>query len=197
MDNAVASASKLAHRSGASMTPSSETRVDSISLRIVVLFLRYSGELVSTSGPAGRRAPEGWRRASLPRAEAGGDEQVGVAVVAGAGDNVDDRGAHLLGGERRAEAVEEGGDRGGACRGVGLRPPGRWRQRRRGEGAAELCVQFLKPGTVAGDRDDVRAVLGDGDGASESPAGAGDKCRRSGQFLRWHAGLPCCEGRLG
>jgi deoxyribonuclease V len=33
------SASKLAHRSGASMTPSSETRVDSISLRIVVLFL--------------------------------------------------------------------------------------------------------------------------------------------------------------
>src|SRR5690349_24103764 len=37
MDSAVASASKLAHRSGASMTPSSETRVDSISLRIVVL----------------------------------------------------------------------------------------------------------------------------------------------------------------
>jgi hypothetical protein len=45
-----------------------------------------------------------------------------------------------------------------------------------GEGAAELCVQFLKPGTVAGDPDDVRAVLGegDGDGTSESPAGAGD-----------------------
>jgi hypothetical protein len=41
MDSAVASASKLAHRSGASMTPSSETRVDSISLRIVVLFLEW------------------------------------------------------------------------------------------------------------------------------------------------------------
>src|SRR6266568_2990472 len=40
-DNAVASASKLAHRSGASMTPSSETRVDSISLRIVVLLLEW------------------------------------------------------------------------------------------------------------------------------------------------------------
>jgi hypothetical protein len=37
MDNAVLSASKMAHRSGASMTPSSETRVDSISLRMVVL----------------------------------------------------------------------------------------------------------------------------------------------------------------
>src|SRR5260221_599379 len=185
MDNAVASASKLAHRSGASMTPSSETRVDSISLRIVVLFLGYSGELVSTSGPAARRAPEGWRRASLPRAEAGGGEQVGVPVVAGAGDNVDDRGAHLLGGERRAEAVEERGDVDALPGGVGGDGS---------EGASELCVQFLKPGTVAGDPDDVRAVLGegDGDGASESPAGAGDQCRRSGQFLRWHAGLPWC-----
>src|SRR6266550_478541 len=49
MDNAVASASKLAHRSGASMTPSSETRVDSISLRIVVLFLS-----VPRTGDGGR-----------------------------------------------------------------------------------------------------------------------------------------------
>jgi hypothetical protein len=31
----------LAHRSGASMTPSSETRVDSISLRIVILLLEW------------------------------------------------------------------------------------------------------------------------------------------------------------
>src|SRR6266704_2025022 len=29
-----------------------------------------------------------------------------------------------------------------------------------------------------------------GDGAAETPAGAGDQCRRSGKFLRWHAGLP-------
>jgi hypothetical protein len=35
----VVEATGAAHRSGASMTPSSETRVDSISLRIVVLFL--------------------------------------------------------------------------------------------------------------------------------------------------------------
>jgi hypothetical protein len=41
MDNAVASASKLAHRSGASVTPSSERRVGSVSLRIVVLFLEW------------------------------------------------------------------------------------------------------------------------------------------------------------
>ena len=61
-----------------------------------------------------------------------------------------------------------------------------------GEGAAELCVQFLEPAGVAGDPGDVRAVLGqgDGDGAAETPAGAGDQCRRSGKFLRWHAGLP-------
>src|SRR5262249_22523443 len=44
------------------------------------------------------------------RAEAGGGEQVGALVVAGAGDDVGDRGAHLLRGERRAEAVEKGGD---------------------------------------------------------------------------------------
>jgi hypothetical protein len=58
-----------------------------------------------------------------------------------------------------------------------------------GEGAAELCVQFLEPAGVAGDPG---AVLGqgDGDGAAETPAGAGDQCRRSGKFLRWHAGLP-------
>jgi hypothetical protein len=44
-----------------------------------------------------------------------------------------------------------------------------------GEGVAELCVEFLEPGAVPGDPDDVRAVpgQGDGDGASESPAGAG------------------------
>jgi hypothetical protein len=61
-----------------------------------------------------------------------------------------------------------------------------------GEGAAELCVQFLEPAGVAGDPGDVRAVLGqgDGDGAAETPAGAGDQCRRSGKFLRCHAGLP-------
>jgi len=61
-----------------------------------------------------------------------------------------------------------------------------------GEGAAELCVQFLAPAGVAGDPGDVGAVLGqgDGDGAAETPAGAGDQCRRSGKFLRWHAGLP-------
>jgi hypothetical protein len=61
-----------------------------------------------------------------------------------------------------------------------------------GEGVTELCTQFLEPGVVAGDPDDMRAVLGedDGDGAAESPAGAGDQCRRCGQFLRWHAGLP-------
>jgi hypothetical protein len=61
-----------------------------------------------------------------------------------------------------------------------------------GEGAAELCVQFLEPAGVAGDPGDVRAVLGqgDGDGAAETPAGAGHQCRRSGKFLRWHAGLP-------
>jgi hypothetical protein len=35
----VVEATGAAHRSGASMTPSSETRVDSISLRIAVLFL--------------------------------------------------------------------------------------------------------------------------------------------------------------
>src|SRR3954453_15860666 len=39
MDLCVASSSKIAHRSGASMTPSRETRVDSISLRIAVLLL--------------------------------------------------------------------------------------------------------------------------------------------------------------
>src|SRR5690349_16119733 len=99
MDNAAASASKLAHRSGASMTPSSETRVDSTSLRIVVLFLEYSGELVVDFGTGRTPRPRGWRRASLHRVEAGGGEQVGVPVVAGAGDDVDDRGAHLLRGE--------------------------------------------------------------------------------------------------
>ncbi|MFY9848227.1 MAG: hypothetical protein WAK83_11675 [Trebonia sp.] len=58
-----------------------------------------------------------------------------------------------------------------------------------GEGAAELLVEFLEPAEVAGDPDDVRAVLGqgDGDGAPETPAGAGDQCPRSGKFLRWHA----------
>jgi hypothetical protein len=40
MDNAVAPASKAAHRSGVPTTPSSETRVDSISLRIAVSFLK-------------------------------------------------------------------------------------------------------------------------------------------------------------
>jgi hypothetical protein len=61
-----------------------------------------------------------------------------------------------------------------------------------GEGIAELCAQFLEPAGVAGDPRDVRAVLGqgDGDGAAETPAGAGDQCRRAGKFLRWHAGLP-------
>ena len=54
-----------------------------------------------------------------------------------------------------------------------------------GEGAAELCAQFLEPGAVAGNPDDVRALLGqgDGDGAAETPAGAGDQCRRSGKLL--------------
>jgi len=41
MEYAVATALKMAHRSGAPVTPSSETRVDSISLRIVVLFLKW------------------------------------------------------------------------------------------------------------------------------------------------------------
>jgi hypothetical protein len=65
-----------------------------------------------------------------------------------------------------------------------------------GEGAAELLVQFLEPAGVAGDPDDARAVLGqgDGDGAAETPASAGDQCRHSGQFVRWHTGLPdVCE----
>jgi len=54
-----------------------------------------------------------------------------------------------------------------------------------GEGAAELCAQFLEPGAVAGNPDDVRAPLGqgDGDGAAETPAGAGDQRRRSGKLL--------------
>jgi len=56
----------------------------------------------------------------------------------------------------------------------------------RREGAAELCAQFLEPVAVAGDADDVRAMpgQGDGDGAAESPAGAGNQCRRSGKLLR-------------
>src|SRR6266567_8222590 len=95
-DSAASSSLKLAHRSGDSMTPSSETRVDSISLRIVVPFLEWLSKAVM--------------RALPHRAEAGGGEQVRVAVIGGAGGNVDDRGAHLLRGERRAEAVEEGGD---------------------------------------------------------------------------------------
>jgi hypothetical protein len=63
----------------------------------------------------------------------------------------------------------------------GLRPATRRAAegKRRGRGAAAAVG-------------DVRAVLGqgDGDGAAETPAGAGDQCRRSGKFLRWHAGLP-------
>src|ERR1017187_3302056 len=54
MDNAASSASKLAHRSGASMTPSSETRTDSISLRIAVLFLDV---LISCSRTKLRKGP--------------------------------------------------------------------------------------------------------------------------------------------
>ena len=60
-----------------------------------------------------------------------------------------------------------------------------------GEGIAEMCAQLLEPAVVPGDPGDVRAVLGQGEGddAAETTAGAGDQCRRSGKFLRWHAGL--------
>jgi hypothetical protein len=55
-----------------------------------------------------------------------------------------------------------------------------------GEGLAELCAQFLEPAVVVADPGGVRAVLGegDGDGAAETPAGAGDQCLGSGKFLR-------------
>jgi hypothetical protein len=49
-----------------------------------------------------------------------------------------------------------------------------------GEAAAELFAQFLQPGAVAGDPDDVRAGLRqrDGDAAAKTPAGPGDqRCR--------------------
>ena len=60
-------------------------------------------------------AAEEVTRALPHRAGVVGGEQVRVAVIGGAGGDVDDRGAHLLRGERRAEAVEEGGDTGAPC----------------------------------------------------------------------------------
>jgi hypothetical protein len=50
-----------------------------------------------------------------------------------------------------------------------------------GEAAAQQFAQFLQPGAVTGDPDDVRAGLRqrDGDAAAKTPAGAGDQRRRT------------------
>src|SRR5215471_12274190 len=87
-DNAVASASKMAHRSGASTTPSSETRVDSISLRIVVLFLEW---LVSADGDLAHVDCDQQRLrdelvVALPGvapSRGGDDDAIDVAVIGG------------------------------------------------------------------------------------------------------------------
>src|SRR6266700_618301 len=88
MDSAVASASKMAHRSGASMTPSSETRVDSISLRIVALLLEWlrsaDGDLAHVDGDQQRLRNE--LVVALPGvapSRGGDDDAVDVAVAGG------------------------------------------------------------------------------------------------------------------
>jgi hypothetical protein len=57
-----------------------------------------------------------------------------------------------------------------------------------GERLAELCLQVLQPGAVAGDSDDLDVGLGQrgGDGAAEASTGTGDDRGRSYDFVRWH-----------
>src|SRR5690242_2327027 len=95
---AVSSASKLAHCSGAPVTPSSETRHDSISLRIVVPFPRtlLSGELVAQgqrherivglsgfagAGAADSRQPSGPRTGDGAHPRGGGGSVVPAAAA--------------------------------------------------------------------------------------------------------------------
>jgi hypothetical protein len=72
-------------------------------------------------GPGRKRpAPLGKRAGYSPdRTETGGGQQVGAVVVAGFAGQLDDGLAHLLGGERRAPTLQEGGDVGALPLGVG------------------------------------------------------------------------------
>src|SRR3954453_23700684 len=67
MDNVVASASKLAHRSGASTTRSSKARVDSISLRIVGSPSRVADLVITDPASDGSRR-QGWPWTCAPSA---------------------------------------------------------------------------------------------------------------------------------
>ena len=53
-----------------------------------------------------------------------------------------------------------------------------------GEGVAELCVQLVEPGTVAGDADDVRAVAGEATPVVSTTVGTGDVGEDHGPVLQ-------------
>src|SRR5213592_2724684 len=162
MDLWVASSSKIAHRSGDSMTPSRETRVESISLRIAVLLLcRTCWTCRSTVPEDSRSPPEPFGCVSLVRAGQRGlrlaDRGLGnrVGELVAADEREDrregeqrDRAEHP---ERLLEAAGEGGGCGitGVHQRLGV-ARGHARGDRDPDRSAELLRGVQEPGRETG-----------------------------------------------